>query len=213
MDITYLGQSSFKLKGKKATAVTDPYDASTGLKFPKTAADIVTISHDHAGHSAADLVVGEPFVVTGPGEYEIKEVKIIGVASYHDEKGGKERGKNTIFNIKINGLWICHLGDLGQNQLSNIQMEGIGRVDVLLLPVGGVYTIDAVVASKIAAELEPSVVIPMHFLDSEGNSQLEPAEKFLKEMGAEKVEAQPKLTILRERLPEELTVVLLNKVN
>lgn len=220
MDITFLGQASFKLKGKNATVVTDPYDSSIGLKFPKTSADIVTISHDHHDHNAASLVEGEPFKVDGPGEYEIKEVKIVGVSSFHDNKGGKERGKNIIFNMKIDGLWLCHLGDLGQNELTNIQTEAIGGVDVLLVPVGGVYTIEVSEAAKIAAELEPKVVIPMHFADplaerasSDSNIELEPVDKFLKEMGTEKVERQLKISLKKEHLPEELTVMLLNKVS
>ena len=213
MDITFLGQASFKLKGKNATVVTDPYDSSIGLKFPKTSADIVTISHDHHDHNAASLVEGEPFKVDGPGEYEIKEVKIVGVSSFHDNKGGKERGKNIIFNMKIDGLWLCHLGDLGQSELTNIQTEALGGVDVLLVPVGGVYTIEASEAAKIAAELEPKVVIPMHFADSDSNIELEPVDKFLKEMGTEKVERQLKISLKKEHLPEELTVMLLNKVS
>lgn len=220
MDITFLGQASFKLKGKNATVVTDPYDSSIGLKFPKTSADIITISHDHPDHNAASLVEGEPFKVEGPGEYEIKEVKIVGVSSFHDNKGGKERGKNIIFNMKIDGLWLCHLGDLGQSELTNIQTEAIGGVDVLLVPVGGVYTIEVSEAAKIAAELEPKVVIPMHFADplaervsGDSNIELEPVDKFLKEMGTEKVERQPKISLKKEHLPEELTVMLLNKVS
>ena len=101
MDITYLGHSSFRLRGKQTSLVTDPYEAKYGLKLPKTEADIVTVSHDHVDHNASQLVNGNPFLVKGPGEYEIKGVKIIGVDSFHDEKEGQERGKNTIFNIKI----------------------------------------------------------------------------------------------------------------
>jgi L-ascorbate metabolism protein UlaG (beta-lactamase superfamily) len=211
MEITYLGHASFRLKGKKAIVVTDPYDQTIGLKFPKTSADIVTKSHEHDDHNAVALVGGEAFVVDGPGEYEIKEVKIVGAASFHDEKEGKEKGKNVIFNIKMDGLWVCHLGDLGQAELTNNQMEVIGRVDILLVPVGGVYTIDASVATKIVAELEPKIVIPMHFLDSDSNLKLEPAEKFLKEMGTEKTEGAQKLTISKEKLPDELEVVLLKR--
>lgn len=143
MDISFLGHSAFKLKGKTASVVTDPYDPSIGLKFPKTEADIVTITHDHLDHNAADQVGGNPFVISGPGEYEVKGIKIIGVPSFHDEKKGEVRGKNTIYNIKIDGLYICHLGDLGQTELGSEQSDAIGQVDVLLIPVGGFYTIDA----------------------------------------------------------------------
>ena len=212
MDITHLGHSSFKIKGKKAVVVTDPYEESIGLKFPKTTADILTISHNHRDHNATNLVDGELFIVDGPGEYEIKGVKITGIPSFHDTKEGGERGKNIIFNVKIDGLWICHLGDLGQNELTNGQMERVNSVDILFVPVGGVYTIDTTVASKIVSELEPKIVIPMHYHEEGSNLKLEPAEKFLKEMGAEKAPASDKLTISKEKLPEELAVVLLNRV-
>ena len=212
MDITHLGHSSFKIKGKKTAVVTDPYEESIGLKFPKTTADILTVSHGHRDHNATNLVDGEPFIVDGPGEYEIKGVKIIGVPSFHDAKEGGERGKNIIFNVKIDGLWICHLGDLGQNELTSGQMEHVSSVDILLVPVGGVYTIDATVASKIVSELEPKIVIPMHYHEEGSNLKLESVEKFLREMGAEKTQSSDKLTVSKENLPEELAVVLLNKV-
>ena len=212
MDISFLGHASFKLKGKRTTVVTDPYDASLGLKYPKVEADIVTITHDHPDHNAAGQVSGDPFVVSGPGEYEIKGAKIIGVPSFHDEKKGELRGKNTIYNIRIDELWVCHLGDLGQTALTDEQLEEIGQVDVLLVPVGGVYTIDAAGAAKTAASLEPKVVIPMHYAEGANNLKLEPADKFLKEMGSEKTEPLVKLSVSREKLPEELAVVLLNKI-
>lgn len=193
--------------------VTDPYDSSIGLKFPKVEADIVTTSHDHRDHNATSLVGGSPFVVAGPGEYEIKGVRIVGVSSFHDEKKGAERGKNTIYNIKIDNLFICHLGDLGQAELTSEQLEAIGEVAILLIPVGGVYTIDASGAAKIAASLEPKIVIPMHYADPGNNLQLEPVDKFLKEMGAEKVEPITKLSIAGDKLPEELTVTLLEKAH
>jgi L-ascorbate metabolism protein UlaG (beta-lactamase superfamily) len=212
MDISFLGHSAFKLKGKTASVVTDPYDPSIGLKFPKTEADIVTITHDHLDHNAADQVGGNPFVISGPGEYEVKGVKIIGVPSFHDEKKGEVRGKNTIYNIKIDGLYICHLGDLGQTELGSEQSDAIGQVDVLLIPVGGFYTIDAQAAAKIAASLEPKIVIPMHYLEAGGDSKLEPVDKFLKEIGVEGVSAQAKLSVTPDKLPEELAVVLMEKV-
>lgn len=212
MDISFLGHSSFRLKGKNTTVVTDPYDSSTGLKYPKVEADVVTISHDHRDHNAAGLVGGAPFIVSGPGEYEIRGVKIVGVASFHDEKKGELRGKNTIYNIKIDDLYICHLGDLGQTALTDEQLEAIGQVDILLIPVGGVYTIDAGGAAKIAASLEAKVVIPMHYAEPTINLKLEPADKFLKEMGLEKAEPLGKLSVTREKLPDELAVILLNKI-
>lgn len=211
MEITFLGHSSFKLRGKQASVVTDPFDNSIGLKFPKVDADIVTISHDHGDHNAKNLVEGDPFVLEGPGEYEIKGVKIVGVASFHGEKEGKERIPNTIYNIKIDGINVCHLGDFGQKSLSAEQQEALGNVDILLIPTGGIYTIDAQTAAEISASLEPKIAIPMHFLDEKSSVKLDPVEKFLKEMGTEDVAKEIKLTITKDKLPAEQSVVLLEK--
>ncbi|MEX0621516.1 MAG: MBL fold metallo-hydrolase [Candidatus Woykebacteria bacterium] len=215
MDITFLDNSSFRIKGKTAVVILDPYEDLNGKKFPKQTADIVTVSHDHEGHNAYLSVDGDPIVLTGPGEYEIKEIKAVGVPSFHDEKEGKSHGKNTIFNMKIDGLSVCHLGSFGQGELTTSQMETIGNVDILLIPTGGVDTMDAATATKIISELEPKIVIPMHYLEAVGQknkvgrAELEPVENFLKEMGSEKAQPQDKLTISKEKLPEELQVVLL----
>lgn len=212
MDITYFGHASFKIKGKNATVVTDPFDPKTGLKFPKVEADIVSVTHSHFDHSATDLVQGEPFIVSGPGEYEVKGVEIIGVASFHDNKKGEERGNNTIFNFKIDKMNIAHLGDLGQDSLTTEQVEEIGNVDILLIPVGGYYTIDASVASKIVSQLEPKIIIPMHYLDPDSTiKELSSVDSFLKEMGKEGIEPVQKLTIAFDKLPEETQIVVMSK--
>src|SRR4030042_6122084 len=203
MEIAYLGHSSFKLKGRGASVITDPFGPSTGLKFPKVEADIVTVSHHHHDHNAVDLVGGNPFVISGPGEYEIKDVKLVGVASFHDGKEGKERGKNTIFNIRIDDLYICHLGDLGQASFTSAQLEEIGQVDILLIPVGGTFTIDPAEAAKITASLEPKIVIPMHYFNPALKTKLEEAGKFLEEMGKENLAPQQKVVITKDKLPEE----------
>ena len=212
MEISFLGHAAFKIKGKGAIVVTDPFDDSIGIKFPKIEADIVTVTHDHFDHNASTKIAGEPFIINGPGEYEVKGVEIVGVASFHDNKEGKERGKNTIYNIKIDKINVAHLGDLGQESLTAEQIEEIGNVDILLIPIGGYFTIDGAQASKIASQLEPKIVIPMHFKDVEINiSELDGQEKFLKEMGKENVESLPKLSITAEKLPEETQIVLLTK--
>lgn len=212
MDISYLGHASFKIKGKNAVIVTDPYDPSIGLKFPKVEADIVSVSHGHFDHAGLNQIQGDPFVVNGPGEYEIKGVEIVGVASFHDNKNGAERGKNTIYNFKVDKVNIAHLGDLGQDSLTDAQAEEIGNVDILLIPVGGFYTIDASVASKIASRLEPKIIIPMHYLDPESTiKELASVDSFLKEMGKEDLVPISKLTISADKLPEETQVVLMVK--
>ena len=210
MDITWMGHSAFKLKGKSATVVADPFDPEmVGLRMPKMEADIVTLSHDHGDHNNVGAVSGHTFVATGPGEYEIKGVAFVGTASWHDNKEGAERGKNTIFTFNFDGVRVCHLGDLGQESLTDAQVDEIGQVDVLLVPVGGNYTIDAAAAAKIVAQLEPKIVVPMHYKTPELKLEIEPVENFLKEMGREIVEEQSKLSITADKLPEEIEVVLL----
>lgn len=161
MDITFLGHASFKIKGKRMSVVTDPFDERIG-KFPKTDAEVVTVSHQHGDHNMVDKVTGTRKVIEGPGEYEISGTSFIGVPSFHDEKKGELRGKNIIFVIEMDGLKVAHLGDLG-HMLSDKQVEQIGRPDVLLIPVGGVYTIDAKTAVDVVQALEPKIIVPMHF--------------------------------------------------
>ena len=214
MDISYLGHSSFKLRGKTATVVTDPYDSDmVGIKFPKhTTADIVTISHDHPDHNAVSGVEGAPFVVSGPGEYEIKGVGVVGVGVYHDDVNGAKRGKNTIYRIELDGISIVHLGDLG-HELSSAHVDSLDGVDILIVPVGGVYTIDATEAAKVVGEIEPTIVIPMHYnqpgLNQKAFGEVSGVDAFLKEMGKTDVVAQPKFSITKDKLPEEMQLVVL----
>lgn len=212
MDIYWYGQALFKLKGKTATAVIDPYDpAFVGLKLPKDlAADIALSTHSHGDHNNIVAVTGSPIAITGPGEYDVKGVAISGIGVFHDKSNGSERGKNTVYNLNIDNLNIVHLGDLG-HQLTQEQLEEIGNCDILLIPVGGVYTIDAKDASEVVAQLEPRIIIPMHYLTEGLKFELDPVEKFLKEMGAENVEVVPKLTITKDKLPDEPQVVVLSK--
>ena len=212
MDIYYSGHSSFRLKGKTATVVTDPFDSKmVGLKYPLTEANIVTISHDHEDHNNADIIKGDPKIISGPGEYEIKEVTILGFPSYHDTKKGEERGKNTIYVFEIDGIRICHLGDLGE-KLSETLIEALGEIDVLLIPVGGTYTIDSREAAELVREIEPSFVLPMHFfvdgMNKASFEKLEPAEPFLREVGLT-VEKMPKLSIKKEEIDTEVQKVII----
>lgn len=208
MEIIPLGHASFKLRGKYATVVTDPYDgAGVSLKYPKhIEADIVTISHDHKDHNAVHLVDGAPYKVYGPGEYEIKGVSIIGVPSFHDETDGKERGRNTMYRIEIDGVKVGHLGDLG-HLLSSAQVDVLDGIDVLCVPVGGVYTLDAAKAAQVIADIEPRIVIPMH--DARSNKDLNGIDAFLKVMNKGDIAPVPKLSINREKLPSELQIVVL----
>ena len=149
MDITWLGHSCFRLRGSHATVITDPYSPNLGYSLGKPTAQIVTVSHQHEGHSYVQGIGGELRRVTGPGEYEISGVLIIGIAAFHDREKGRKRGKNTVYVIEVDEVAICHLGDLG-HVLTAEQVEEIDNVDVLMLPVGGVSTIDAAVAAVLA---------------------------------------------------------------
>lgn len=216
MDIYWLGQACFKLKGKNSTVLIDPYDANfTGLKLPKDlSADIVLSTHEHEDHNntqAVGTVDGhEPMVFKESGEYEVSGVIITGISSFHDNTQGSERGLNTIFHIILDGLNIVHLGDLGQSKLTEEQIAQISETDILLVPVGSIYTIDGKGASDVVAQLEPKIIIPMHYKIEGLKFELEGVEKFLKEMGVENVVAQPKLLITKDKLPEEPMVVVLS---
>lgn len=223
MDITYLGHSSFKIKGKTATVVTDPFDESAvGLKYPAVEADIVTTSHDHDDHGKIKLVKNYKKAFTGPGEYEVMGISFIGIPSFHDEKKslpagrqGEKRGKNTIFVIEVDGVRICHLGDLG-HKLTEGQLKKIGDIDVLMIPVGGEYTIDSKLAVIVMQQIEASYIIPMHYqvegLKSSTFKKLEPVENFLKASGMV-VEKTDKLVVKKEMIVDDqpATIVVMDR--
>lgn len=214
MEITYLGHSSFKIKGKNASLVTDPFDSeAVGLKFPKVEADIVTISHEHQDHCEAKAVGGNPFVIFGAGEYEVKGINIFGFSTFHDSKGGDERGQNTVYLIEIDNMKLVHLGDLGE-KLKGEALEELTGCDILFIPVGGVYTIDFKEAVEIVTSLEPKIVIPMHYqvegLNPKIYEELTPVENFLKEIG-EEADREVKLVMTVDSLPEERKVVVLER--
>jgi L-ascorbate metabolism protein UlaG (beta-lactamase superfamily) len=209
VDISWLGHSCFRIKGSHAIIVTDPYSPGLGYSLGKPTARIVTVSHEHSGHCYVDGVGGQPKVVSRPGEYEINDVLIIGIATFHDGERGSKRGKNTVYLMEIDEVAVCHLGDLG-HVLTSAQIEEIGNVDVLLLPVGGVSTINAPMAAEVVRQLEPKAVIPMHYKTPALSWELEPVEKFLKEIGAKEVASQPKLSVTKSNLPSSTQVFLLD---
>jgi L-ascorbate metabolism protein UlaG (beta-lactamase superfamily) len=212
MEITWLGHSCFQLRGKHVTLVTDPFtpQLDEAQRLSKINATIVTISHNHPGHNYAQGVGGSPRVVRGPGEYEISDVLITGVASYHDNKQGKELGRNTIYVIHMDDLVICHLGDLGHT-LQEALLEEVADADILLIPIGGQHTINATQAAEIISQVEPRIVIPMHYRPApEGGPEPGGAlDKFCREMDVKLVTMQPKLAVTRSTIPTETQVVFL----
>lgn len=216
IDITWYGQACFKVKGKAASLVFDPYSAQfTGLPQLRLDADVVCVSHEHQDHNFTEAVGGVedkgPFIIEGPGEYEISKVNIVGIDSFHDDQSGSERGSNTIYLATVDDVNIVHLGDLGQSKLAQDQVEQLSSCDVLMIPVGGVYTIGAKDAPDIIAALEPKIIIPMHYKLEGLKFNLDTVDKFLHAMGKEKPEAQAKLSVARDRLPDEPQIVLLSK--
>jgi L-ascorbate metabolism protein UlaG (beta-lactamase superfamily) len=212
MEITYIGHSSFKLKGKDISLVIDPYDPKVGYKFPKQECDVLLTTHNHFDHHYIDGVSGYRLLIEGPGEYELSDVFINGLQVFHDDKEGAERGRGTIYLIEMDNFTLLHLGDLG-HELSKETLEKLPDIDVLFIPVGGKYTINAAVAAKVISSLEPSIVIPMHYKtdDLTGVEGLDTVDKFLEEMGAT-AKKEEKLKISnRSDIPEETTIVVLNQ--
>jgi L-ascorbate metabolism protein UlaG (beta-lactamase superfamily) len=213
MEIFWLGHSCFQLRGKNVTLITDPFTPQQGYSLGKVNAPIVTVSHNHAGHNYVQGVGGNPRVVRGPGEYEISDVLITGVASSHDNKRGQERGRNTIYVIHMDDLVICHLGDLGHT-LQEEQLEEVADADILLIPIGGHNTINATQAAEVISQVEPRIVIPMHYRTEAiagTRPDLEPLDKFCREMGVEAINPQPKLVVTRSSLPLETQIVILEQ--
>ena len=213
MIINWFGQSCFKIAGDKTTLITDPFDNSLGLKVPRLASDIVTVSHGHDDHNNVGAVRGlnqdAPFIIDTPGEYEIKNVFVHGISSFHDNQQGAQRGPNIIFRIEIDGVSIAHLGDLG-HALENGQIEKLEGVDILLIPVGGNYTINAKQATETITQLEPRIVIPMHYHLPGLKAKVDDVSGFCKEMGVTAKEKVPKFKVTKKDLPQEdLQVVIL----
>ena len=206
--LVWAGQACFQIsvsngKDHEATVVIDPFDEKIGLKVPNFSADILLVTHNHHDHNNIKDLKGDPFIIENPGEYEIKGVFIQGVPSFHDDKEGKERGSNTIYTIEAENIRFCHLGDLGQKQLTDEQLEKIGKVDVLMIPVGGTFTIDSSEAAKVVGQIEPKIVIPMHYQVPKLKVDLDGVDKFLKAMGKNSVVPQDKLIVKTSTLPKE----------
>jgi len=212
MVITWYGQSCFKIQSGETVLFTDPFCKEIGLTPPRGQANIVTISHQHRDHNNYDALTGEPLVIKGPGEYEIKGINIKGIFSFHDNKEGRERGTNTVYVIDVEGIKICHLGDLGEEKLNNVQVEEINGVDILMIPVGGALTINGEDAVEIINQIEPKLVIPMHYKIPGLSVKLDGVDVFLKEMGIGKKETVDKLTIKKKDLPQEETEIVIMKI-
>lgn len=219
MNIAWYGQSCFKIQtksqrgGEEITIITDPFDKSLGLRPPQGNAEIVLVSHtQHDDHNNTSVIKGNPFIIDSPGEYSIEGIQIEGIESFHDKVKGTEKGRNTIFTIDSEGIRICHLGDLG-HILEEDQTEAIGEVDVLMIPVGGKFTLDSKEAEDVVGQLEPKIIIPMHFKVKELNLEIDDAEKFCKEYGGKTEKGVVKLNLKKKDLIETESKVVVMEIN
>ena len=204
MVITWYGQSCFKIQSGDLVIVVDPFSKDIGLTPPRFRADIALVTHQHHDHNNLESVAGEPFVIIGPGEYEVKGAYIHGIETFHDTKNGKERGLNTIYLIEVEGIRLLHMGDYGEEMDHDSRfLEKVGEVDILLVPVGGTYTIDGQSGARLTKDVEPKFVIPMHYKIQNLNIPLADNSQFLKEMGARNAEPQEKFTIKKRDMPED----------
>jgi L-ascorbate metabolism protein UlaG (beta-lactamase superfamily) len=215
MEISYLGHACFKIKSLNTKLLIDPFDSKmVGIKMPREEVDAVLVSHNHKDHGFVEAAYGYRKIIDGPGEYEIGGISIIGFSTYHDDKQGEERGKNTIYLIESEGLKVLHLGDLG-HVLSSKQVEAVGNVNILMIPVGDKYSLGPKDAARIVTDIEPQIIIPMHYyfegINKEYFDGLLPVDDFLSEVGLS-VERMPKLSIkLSDINSDNQKVVLLER--
>lgn len=210
MKLRWYGHSSFLLTGENGLKVlTDPFDETVGYPTPTVAPDVVTVSHEHFDHNAVKMVPGNPEVVKGPGEHVARGITIVGVSTYHDDAHGSRRGENTVFTISMDGLRVTHLGDLGHT-LSASQILALRPVNILLIPVGGYYTIDARQAKEVVDALNPNIVIPMHYKTEVLDFPIAGVEPFLNLVGGGEYLRSTTLEVTAENMPEQRRVVVLD---
>lgn len=213
MKVKWLGHAAFLITSDEGTKIiTDPYQPGMfGLNYGKIeeAADIVVVSHDHPDHNHVQSVPGNPQVVKGSGTHKVKGIEFKGTPSYHDDSSGSERGPNDIFCFTVNGVRVCHVGDLGHT-LSDRQVTDIGEVDVLLIPVAGTYTVDATAANRVVDQVKPRVIIPMHFkTDKCPTFPVTDAEPFLAGKTNVRRMDTAEVEFKREQLPTATEIVVL----
>ena len=208
-EIRWYGHNCFRIRAKEATVLTDPVARTTGYAMPRQTADIVTISHDHAGHSNLSAVKPHYEIIRGPGEYELHEVFITGVRTYHDDEAGRQRGYNTVYVVEIEGMTIAHLGDLG-HMLTEAQQETLSNVDILMIAVGGGSVLSPEKAASLVTEVSPKVVLPMQYATAIGDKQLGTLDAFCKQLGVEAPEPKDRVTLRPSDLGETVQLIALS---
>lgn len=210
MKITWFGHACFLLESEKGTKVlTDPFEEKAGYEVPDVKPDMVTVSHDHWDHNAVHLIKGEPEVIRDNQVHDMRGVQIRGIDTYHDEVRGAKRGPNTVYVFSIDGLNVCHLGDLG-HILSQEQIQEIGAVDVLLIPVGGTFTLDAQGASEVVKQIKPKLVIPMHFKTPDLSFEIALVDDFLRIVGHGVRANVHTLDVMLDTLPDKQQLLVLD---
>lgn len=207
MQIRWLGHASFLINSPSGRILTDPFEKKLGYPEFREPVDVVTVSHQHWDHNATHVISGNPTIISEPGEYRVGEVLIQGFTSFHDQVQGRQRGKNTIFKIIVDGLHIVHLGDLG-HILTDQQITQINRVDILMLPVGGIFTIDAREAFIVVEQLHPLITIPMHFKTRHLSFELGPVERFTEQFNS--IVKKPFLNVGESIADEQRGVIILD---
>ncbi len=211
MKIKYLGHSSFVITSDSGVKIIiDPYESGGVFSYGdiKESADIVVVSHDHFDHNNVAAVRGNPKLVRGAVTTESKGIEFKGIPSYHDDAGGRQRGKNTIFCFEVNGIRVCHLGDLG-HQLGAQQVAELGKVDILLIPVGGSVTIDAKVAGQVGDKLIPRIIIPMHYKTDKCALPIAGVDEFLRGKEGVKKLATSEVEFKQGELPAHTQITVL----
>jgi len=204
MDLSWYGLSCFRITERKyATVVTDPFGSKTGLPLLKLKADIVTISHKSEGHGKTAVVSGHTHTLTGAGEYEIGGVFVTATSSI-----AEDGTKNITYLFDYDGLTVAHFGDIATVPTRS-QIEALGEVNVLLVPVGGGKSLNASQAAELVSMIEPSIVVPMHYYTEGLKIKLEPIDRFLKEMGVTEPRIESQLKVTSSKLSEETEIVLL----
>ena len=208
MHIEWRGHSCFLFQSDAGTRLlTDPFNERVGYPLPNVEVDVVTVSHHHFDHCATDLLPGNPVIVDTIGKHTVKGLEISGISTYHDPENGTLRGKNTAYVIKMDGVKICHLGDLG-HLLTAEQVSELGQVDIICIPVGGFYTITAEQACQVVEQLQPAWVLPMHYrFDSSVKISIAGVSDFVQYYSG--AERKAWLDIEKDKLPAEMKVVVL----
>jgi L-ascorbate metabolism protein UlaG (beta-lactamase superfamily) len=206
---SWFGQSCFLCEGQGIRLVTDPPAAEVGYQLPQMAIDVATVSHGHFDHNNVKALRGAPAVINTPGVHEVKGLRVEGLSTFHDNVSGAQRGPNVVFVWEMDGVRVCHLGDLG-HLLDGETLQDLGRIDLLLIPVGGIYTVDAVTARQVVDQIQPRVVVPMHYQTPALSIKLGGVDDFVRLFPLAQVRRDHELQVEQPGMPGLPEVVVLD---